>query len=56
MIYEFKNVTPENYISIIQFYAKYGDRSFSWYEKKLKDDLKAAAAQKKADEDKLKEL
>jgi hypothetical protein len=39
MIYEFKNVTSENCISVIQFYAKYGDRSFSWYEKKLKDDI-----------------
>ena len=29
MIYEFKNVTSENCISLIQFYAKYGDRSFN---------------------------
>jgi hypothetical protein len=39
MIYEIKNLTSEKCISILKFYARYGDRSFSWYEKKLKDDI-----------------
>lgn len=33
---EIRNVVSENYKSIIDFYAKYGDRRYDWYNKKLK--------------------
>ena len=39
MIFEIKNLSPDNYESVINFYSKYGDRSFSWYEKKLKKEI-----------------
>ena len=39
MIFEIKNLTPDNHNSIINFYSKYGDRTYNWYEKKLKKDI-----------------
>ena len=39
MNFEIKNLSPDNYNSVIDFYSKYGDRSFSWYEKKLKEEI-----------------
>jgi len=39
MNFEIKNLSPDNYNSVIDFYGKYGDRSFSWYEKKLKEEI-----------------
>jgi len=39
MIFEIKNLSPDNYESVINFYSKYGDRSYNWYEKKLKKDI-----------------
>tara|TARA_B100001057_G_scaffold386666_1_gene393667 strand:- start:2063 stop:2935 length:873 start_codon:yes stop_codon:yes gene_type:complete len=39
MNFEIKNLSPDNYEPVIDFYSKYGDRSFSWYEKKLKKEI-----------------
>tara|TARA_A100001015_G_scaffold240124_1_gene273695 strand:+ start:713 stop:1591 length:879 start_codon:yes stop_codon:yes gene_type:complete len=36
---EIRNLVIENYKSIIDFYAKYGDRSYDWYNKKFKKDI-----------------
>ena len=39
MNFEIKNLSPDNYNSVISFYSEYGDRSFDWYEKKLKKEI-----------------
>ena len=39
MIFEIKNVNPDNCELLLDFYSKYGDRSFNWYEKKLKKEI-----------------
>ena len=36
---EIRNLVIENYKPIIDFYAKHGDRSYDWYNKKLKKDI-----------------
>ena len=33
------SISPEDHKLIINFYAKYGDQSYDWYTKKLKDDI-----------------
>lgn len=39
MSFEIKDVHSENYKPIIEFYSKYGDRSYNWYDKKLKNEI-----------------
>jgi hypothetical protein len=39
MNFEIKNLSTDNFESVIDFYSKYGDRSYSWYEKKLKKEI-----------------
>lgn len=39
MSIQIKIVNSENYKSIINFYAKYGDRPYEWYDKKLKNGI-----------------
>jgi hypothetical protein len=39
MIFEIKNVNSDNCKSLLNFYSKFGDRSFNWYEKKLKKEI-----------------
>ena len=36
---EIKDVLSENYKAIIEFYSKYGDKTYSWYDKKLKNGI-----------------
>ena len=36
---EIRNLVIENYKPIIDFYAKHGDRSYDWYNKKFKKDI-----------------
>ena len=38
---EIKSLTPDDYKSLMDFYSRYGDRSFYWYEKKLKKEIMA---------------
>jgi hypothetical protein len=34
-----RSISPKDYKLIINFYAKFGDRSYDWYIKKFKDDI-----------------
>jgi hypothetical protein len=36
---EIKNILPEDYKLVIEFYSKYGDKSNDWYTKKLKNNI-----------------
>ena len=34
-----RSISPKDHKLIINFYAKFGDRSYDWYIKKFKDDI-----------------
>ena len=50
---EIRNVVSENFKSIIDFYAKYGDRGYDWYNKKLKKGIISGKIIRKICEEKI---